>query len=215
MARARNIKPSFFTNDILAECSPLARLLFIGLWNIADREGRLEDRPKKIKAEVLPYDECDPIALCDELENRQFIIRYESNNNKYIQVLNFTKHQNPHMKEAASTIPAPCSDGKIQNHPGLNPLPSSPILIPEPPTPQGVLKNGSGKKNGAHALMSYDIEKLLSDVDREQARSAAPGWDLQYLFRAYNAGVPERGEPKSPPKAFIAWCKLYTKENPP
>ena len=56
MARARNLKPSFFTNDKLAELHPLGRLLFAGLWTIADREGRLEDRPKRIKTDVsLPY----------------------------------------------------------------------------------------------------------------------------------------------------------------
>jgi hypothetical protein len=59
MARARNIKPGFFLNDELAECEPLARLLFAGLWCIADREGRLEDKPKRIKVEILPYDDCD------------------------------------------------------------------------------------------------------------------------------------------------------------
>ena len=54
--RARNIKPGFFKNDTLAELEFAARLLFIGLWGLADRAGRLEDRPKKIKAEVFPYD---------------------------------------------------------------------------------------------------------------------------------------------------------------
>jgi hypothetical protein len=107
MARARNIKPSFFTNDMLAEVSVLGRLLFIGLWTIADREGRLEDRPKKIKAEVLPYDDCDTDSLLNELAKNGFIVRYESSESKYIQILTFKKHQNPHIKEAESTIPAP------------------------------------------------------------------------------------------------------------
>ena len=44
--RARNIKPGFFKNDALAELDFAGRLLFIGLWGIADRAGRLEDRPK-------------------------------------------------------------------------------------------------------------------------------------------------------------------------
>jgi hypothetical protein len=48
MARSRNIKPGFFTNDELAECHPLGRLLFAGLWTIADKRG-LDDRPKKLK----------------------------------------------------------------------------------------------------------------------------------------------------------------------
>lgn len=107
MARSRNLKPGFFTNEELAEIDPLGRLLFQGLWCIADREGRLGDRPKKIKAEVLPYDECDVEALLLSLERRGFIVRYEVAGNRYIQVVNFGKHQNPHIKEAESTIPEP------------------------------------------------------------------------------------------------------------
>lgn len=110
MARARNLKPSFFTNDLLAEIDPLGRLLFQGLWCVADREGRLEDRPKKIKAELLPYDDCDADAFLAELHEKGFILRYEAAGKRYIQVLAFTKHQNPHVKEAASTIPAPCEN---------------------------------------------------------------------------------------------------------
>ena len=105
MARARNIKPGFFLNDLLAEIEPLGRLLFAGLWTIADREGRLEDRPKKIKAAVLPYDECDVDRLLDELEKRDFIIRYEVNGEKFIQIAKWEKHQNPHYKEVKSEIP--------------------------------------------------------------------------------------------------------------
>lgn len=107
MARARNLKPSFFTNDLLAEIHPLGRLLFQGLWCIADREGRLEDRPKRIKAELLPYDDCDADALLNDLAKYGFIQRYEVDGLRFIQVVNFVKHQNPHVKEAASTIPAP------------------------------------------------------------------------------------------------------------
>ena len=105
MARARIIKPGFFMNDELAEIEPLGRLLFAGIWTIADREGRLEDRAKKIKAEVLPYDDCDVDFLLDELHNRGFITRYSINGKKYIQIVNFSKHQNPHQNEKASTIP--------------------------------------------------------------------------------------------------------------
>lgn len=128
MARARNLKPGFFTNDRLAECSIAARLLFSGLWTIADREGRLEDRPKKIKAEVLPYDDFDCDDLLNQLAKHGFITRYSHEGNAYIQVLNFKKHQNPHVKEAASTIPAP-------DKPGTNtilagPLTDSLLLIP-------------------------------------------------------------------------------------
>ena len=107
MARLRTIKPGFFLDEDLAECQPLARLLFAGLWCIADREGRLEDRPRRIKVEVLPYDDCDCDALLGELEAHGFIVRYEAAGSRYIVVPTFARHQNPHCKEAASTIPPP------------------------------------------------------------------------------------------------------------
>lgn len=66
---------------------------------------RLNDRPKKIKAEILPYDECNTDGG-KTLQNMG-LIRYEVDGTKYIQVVNFDKHQNPHVKEQASEIPAP------------------------------------------------------------------------------------------------------------
>ena len=74
MARSRNIKPGFFLNDVLSEIEPLGRLLFAGLWTIADKAGRLRDSPKKIKACILPYDDCDVNNLLNELWKRKFIL---------------------------------------------------------------------------------------------------------------------------------------------
>ena len=134
MARSRNIKPGFFVNDELAEIEPIGRLLFIGLWTIADREGRLKDRPKKIKAQVLPFDDCDVDGLLNELEEKGFILRYMAGSCGYIQIINFGKHQNPHVKEQASEIPAPdmhhASTGQEQDMHGSCP-PDSLNLIPD------------------------------------------------------------------------------------
>ena len=107
MPRARNIKPGFFANEELAEIEPIGRLLFIGLWTLADRDGRLEDRPKRIKGELFPYDNCDINALLDDLQKYGFILRYEVDGGKYIQIVNFSKHQNPHPKEPSKDFPVP------------------------------------------------------------------------------------------------------------
>jgi hypothetical protein len=116
VARGRNIKPSFFTDDELCECDPLARLLFAGLWCHADRSGRMEYRSKTLKVHVLPYDNCCIDTLIVQLADKKFIQVYECDNGngevrKYLQITNFTKHQHPHVKEPASTIPAPDSSG--------------------------------------------------------------------------------------------------------
>lgn len=107
MARARNIKPGFYANEDLAECSIWARFIFPGLWMLADREGRLEYRPKKIKGELLRFDSVDAEPLLLELQALGFILIYDALGKKYIQIIKFRDHQNPHYKEAKSTIPAP------------------------------------------------------------------------------------------------------------
>lgn len=106
MARARNIKPGLFKNEVLGIADPLITLLFENLWCLADREGRLEDRPLRIKAETFPYREnIDVNGYLTELQRMKFICRYTVGGERYIQVLNFHKHQNPHKTEKASTIP--------------------------------------------------------------------------------------------------------------
>ncbi len=117
MARARLLKPSLFTNEALSALVTSARLLFIGLWTIADREGRLEDRPSRIKVELLPYDRVKIDALLQQLHTAGFIVRYESGGNKYIQIVNFTKHQHVHQQEPASTIPSPDKPSKNRGKP--------------------------------------------------------------------------------------------------
>lgn len=113
MARARNIKPALFKNEILGVADPIYTLLFSGLWLLADREGRLEDRPLRIKAELFPYREgLDMPAMLGWLHDSGFIYRYSFGVNRYIEIANFTKHQNPHKNEVASEIPS-VSDGCI------------------------------------------------------------------------------------------------------
>lgn len=107
MARARNIKPGFFKNEDLVELPFEARLLFIGLWCLADREGRLEDRPKRVKMEVFPADNVDIDLHLTQLNDRGLIHRYSDGEDNYIYITNFKKHQNPHHLEKPSVIPAP------------------------------------------------------------------------------------------------------------
>lgn len=106
MARARNLKPSFFSDAELVECEFWVRLLFAGLWTLADREGRLLDRPKQIKIDLFPADTVEIEAGLADLEAHGLIIRYAVDGQRLIQVKNFTRHQNPHRDERASTLPA-------------------------------------------------------------------------------------------------------------
>lgn len=112
MARTRSIKPAFFKNEILASLPYQDRLLFAGLWTLADREGRLEDRPVRIRAELFPYDHEFDIegSLC-RLAASRFINRYSTVNGLFIEVNTFKKHQSPHHTEAKSVIDSPLVNG--------------------------------------------------------------------------------------------------------
>lgn len=106
--RARNIKPGLYKNEELAELGPHAMILFTGLWCMADREGRLEDRPKRIAAEIFPYwRDVDVESLLAGLASKRFIIRYELDGRSFVAIprTEWKRHQRPHANEASSILP--------------------------------------------------------------------------------------------------------------
>lgn len=113
MARIRSLKPDFFKDEDLAILPYEARLLFAGLWCIADKEGRLEDRPKYLKAEIFPYDNINIEKHLNLLTQpnipdrpeKVFIRRYTVGGRKYIDIPEFLKHQSPHHTERKSSLP--------------------------------------------------------------------------------------------------------------
>ena len=138
MARARNIKPGFFTDGALSKLSIPARFLFAALWCLADREGRLVESIDDIEVFAFPRDRVDVDAFLCELAPR-FITRYAVDSAHYIQVNNFKRHQNPHPHEKASEIPPPPDvehTREMSRHVSDKPLhyTSSPAdsLIPDP-----------------------------------------------------------------------------------
>ena len=130
MARARSIKPSFFKNEFLAECEPMARLLFIGLWTLADREGRLECRPMRIKAELFPYENCDIVGLLQQLSDRGFVRAYESGDMRVLEIPKFRDHQRCHPDEKSEGLPPPCESAENAVFPEQNTKPGNPTHEP-------------------------------------------------------------------------------------
>ena len=105
--KSRLLKPGFFTNEDLAECEPLARILYAGLWCFADKNGCFEWRPLKIKAEILPYEDNGVENLLEQLLNQNLIQMYQFNGKTYGFIPTFLNHQSPHKNEAKTSIPIP------------------------------------------------------------------------------------------------------------
>ena len=227
--RARNIKPGFFKNEALGECSPEARLLFIGLWLLADRKGRLEFRPRRWKAEVFPYDNIDPEALCEELIRQGLILLYEVEGVQYAWIPRFLAHQKPHQNETDSVIPPHPSDqcakdllprrkvlpAKEQRTPADSLNPDS--LNPE----RGILKEESLEPCAASrpspsspvaftfpTVGKADFELIRQDeVDQWQA--LFPGVDVPLAINAclaWNAANPSRRKtPAGVRRHIVSW----------
>jgi hypothetical protein len=111
MARIRTIKPEFWANEKVMNCSRGSRLLFIGLWNFADDGGRLRDSAKTIKAQIFPGD--DDVnseivrGMIDELSGNGLLQKYEVNGEAFLQVTGWD-HQRID-KPRPSKIPPPDS----------------------------------------------------------------------------------------------------------
>ena len=163
MPRARLLKPGFFKNEDLARLPFATRLCYAGLWTLADREGRLEDRPDRIKVELFPYDRTistrDVRRMLAKLTSVAFLTRYgDGNGHHFLAIPTFLQHQTPHHREPLSRIPAPPT-GSLG--PSLRPAqgqPTSgravtgdpvPVQPPYPPSAKGGRRGGRNNIPGA------------------------------------------------------------------
>jgi hypothetical protein len=107
MSRIRTIKPEFWADEKLATVSRDARLLFIGLWNVADDYGRLRGSPQYLRGQLFPYDaDIDVEAALSALAGIGCIERYKDNGQEYVEVSNFSKHQKIDLRRK-SFVPEP------------------------------------------------------------------------------------------------------------
>ena len=70
-------------DDDLSLCSPLARVLFIGILYKYSCDERITNSFRKIKAEILPYDDCDINSLFQELSNNGLIHHHDVDDEDY------------------------------------------------------------------------------------------------------------------------------------
>lgn len=114
MARIRTIKPEFWTSEQIVECSPTARLLFVGLWNFADDRGVIPRRLRSIKMLIFPGDEFTTEkvnAWLIELEQHSLVRRFESEGTEYLAITGWEKHQRIDRPSFKHPVPPEFDDG--------------------------------------------------------------------------------------------------------
>ena len=119
MARIRTIKPELWTDERLAECSPVARLLFIGMLNFADDNGNQAYSAKRLKMQIFPADSIDTQPLLNELLTQGVIIEYSVSGEKFLHIKGFRTHQVINRPSATSTPQPSFSDDSVSTNGGL------------------------------------------------------------------------------------------------
>lgn len=116
MARIRTIKPDFWTDETLTECSLSARLLFIGTWNFADDRGNLENSHKQLKMKIFPADNVDCKPLLQELITHGLLTEYSVSGNSYLNIKGFIKHQVINRPSKSNIPDIQFNDNSVSTH---------------------------------------------------------------------------------------------------
>lgn len=116
--RIRTVKPELFKHETLFDLEkehglPI-RLAWVGLFAIADREGRFQWRPRTIKAELMPYDEVDFGRILDAFAKAGMIQKYSVGGEWFGVICSFKRHQVINSRESQSKLPAPPTDAPVQ-----------------------------------------------------------------------------------------------------
>ena len=160
MPKIRALKPAFFTDERIVELTPLARLLYQGMWVYACDHGHIEDKPRQLKLRILPADDCDVEALLSEIERQQLVIRSDG----WLTIPTLTEHQRPDKRYFLTCDYPGCKDHKpaISTH---REAPADPEETPpdpdedttEPPINHQVTTSGPrGEPTGATRSPSTD-----------------------------------------------------------
>lgn len=116
MARKRSISPKLWENEQFIDLTAEARLVWIGLWSVCDRNGCFEWRPRKWALKFAAGLECDAESVFAQLQAAGFLERYEAGGEAFGFCVKWAKHQDPHPDEAP-----------------VHPMPASQNFTPLPP----------------------------------------------------------------------------------
>lgn len=186
MARIRTVKPELFRHEELFEAEkrtglPL-RLAWIGLFTVADKEGRFKWRPRSIKCDILPYDDTDPSLILDEFVTMGLLIHYRDvDGAEYGAIPTWRLHQRPRNDEAASNCPDP-NDCAVLEVTVTNPSRTRHSEVTNPPRGKEVERKGKGSGSGKE-LSAGDSAAGPGDHAGDLRRAIWEAYRSEYLNR--------------------------------
>lgn len=125
MARQRFIHPTIWKDPLFGRLQPLEQLLFIGMFSIADDEGRLLADPAYLRAEIFPYKDHTAKkvktvrdSLVERMEN---VHLYQASGIEYIALLKWGDFQKPKYPTPSKIPPPSIPEGFPQGSPNPSP----------------------------------------------------------------------------------------------
>lgn len=130
--RIRAIKPEYWRSPDIMPLTPFQKLLYIGLWNFADDEGRGEYQPAAIAADLFLHEySLNPHGVLNDVSNafqiyekQGMVTLYKHNGRAYFTINNWQQHQRIN-RPTKSRLPAPTPDSHTTHaqltEPSLNP----------------------------------------------------------------------------------------------
>ena len=95
--RIRSLKPEFFDSPSTATAGPWARILFMGMWCMADDWGVGPANPKELAASIFPNDDQwtskELPSLCKEVADSYGVVFYTHRGRPYFQIPTWEDHQ--------------------------------------------------------------------------------------------------------------------------
>jgi len=180
VARIRTIKPEFFTSTQVVECSPTARLLFVGVWVFSDDGGVHPDDPIRLKMEVFPGDSFSREIVADlveELVGAGLLRRFTSEGTSYLEVTGW-RHQK--IDKPTFRFPRPpVTEASSNSRRGVY----------EGSPPEGSLRESSLKEDTPYSPPSGILRKDHLSEKHQKAFGVLTKW-FTYLSREHLDKLP-------------------------
>ncbi len=169
--RIRSIKPEFWKSERVAMLPRDSRLLFIGLWNLADDAGRFRAHPNLIQGELFPYEPGVAVAeWLGHLVEAGLVVLYEADGRRYGLVVGFAEHQKIDKRTESRLPPPPRRRGHA----------SIPEGSTEPTAPRQHADMNVGESAEPAEESAEPAERSAADRIREQGAGSGSGSrDLQ------------------------------------
>jgi hypothetical protein len=195
VARIRSLKPEYWADEEIAELPRDARLLYVGLWNLADEHARLRGDARYVKGQLFPYDDdLDSTAvdgLLKLLADAGKVVRYVVGGRSYAFLPTLSKHQRLEPDRVPSRLPGP---------PGATPsTPSS-----EPRADEPAPRANTSESPSEHDL-ALSMLHVAGSMEQQHARERAPAAAIKIVLETLDDATSEDAE------AVVDWVRRERK----